>query len=62
MRNRVWLCVCVWVWVCVGMGVGVIECKTERQNECMLLSNRVSVCKTKENECLRESERARDKK
>ena len=53
---------CVWVWVCVGMGVGVIECKTERQNECMLLSNRVSVCKTKENECLRESERARDKK
>ena len=53
---------CVWVWVCVGMGVGVIECKTERQNECMLLSNRVSVCKTEENECLRESERARDKK
>ena len=56
------MAVCVWVWVCVGMGVGVIECKTERQNECMLLSNRVSVCKTKENECLRESERARDKK
>ena len=53
----VWVCGCVWVWVCVGMGVGVIECKTERQNECMLLSNRVSVCKTKENECLRESER-----